>query len=119
MQTQQTTEAASSSTADATTSSSSPQVVREYRSLGSKVIESNASLSGPEDQKDFWEGEQFDVSGTWGKCSSATPRPAQPSNCHIQQQHVQEQVGCRPSQSAADTNACAAARTGATPDSNM
>lgn len=36
-------------------------VTREFRALGSKVVESNVSFTGPEDQQDFWEGEKFEV----------------------------------------------------------
>ena len=39
---------------------------REFKSLGSKVIETNQPLPGPEDEKDFWEGEKFDVSDQTG-----------------------------------------------------
>jgi hypothetical protein len=48
-------------------SSSAPEVpvqpvTREFSALGSKVVESNVPFKGPEDEPDFWEGNQFDVS---------------------------------------------------------
>jgi hypothetical protein len=48
-------------------SSSAPEVpvqpvTREFSALGSKVVESNVPFKGPEDEPDFWEGKQFEVS---------------------------------------------------------
>ncbi len=45
-----------------------PRITREWTSLGSKVIESNQGFDGPENQKDFWEGENFEVRwlAVWG-----------------------------------------------------
>jgi hypothetical protein len=37
-------------------------VTREFSALGSKVVESNVPFKGPEDEPDFWEGNQFEVS---------------------------------------------------------
>jgi hypothetical protein len=47
-------------------SSSAPEVpvqpvTREFSALGSKVVESNVPFKGPEDEPDFWEGNQFEV----------------------------------------------------------
>jgi hypothetical protein len=36
-------------------------VTREFSALGSKVVESNVVFKGPEDEPDFWEGNQFEV----------------------------------------------------------
>ncbi|KAF8072878.1 hypothetical protein HT031_000538 [Scenedesmus sp. PABB004] len=38
-------------------------VTREFRALGSKVVETNAPFRGPEDAPDFWEGERFEAFG--------------------------------------------------------
>lgn len=38
----------------------SEPVTREFTALGSKVVESNVAFKGPEDEKDFWEGDKFD-----------------------------------------------------------
>lgn len=35
-------------------------MTREFTALGSKVVESNVPFKGPEDEKDFWEGDRFD-----------------------------------------------------------
>jgi hypothetical protein len=35
-------------------------VTREFTAFGSKVVETNMPFKGPEDEKDFWEGDQFD-----------------------------------------------------------
>jgi hypothetical protein len=51
-------EAASSSAAEVPVQ----PVTREFSALGSKVVESNVPFKGPEDEPDFWEGNQFDVS---------------------------------------------------------
>lgn len=59
---------AAETAADAASTSAAPEapevpsspVTREFTALGSKVVESNVSFKGPEDEKDFWEGEQFD-----------------------------------------------------------
>ncbi|WIA29065.1 hypothetical protein OEZ86_011577 [Tetradesmus obliquus] len=49
-------------------SSSAPEVpvqpvTREFSALGSKVVESNVAFKGPEDEPDFWEGNQFENFG--------------------------------------------------------
>lgn len=41
-----------------------PLIRREFSSLGSKVIETNQSLAGPENEPDFWEGDKFEWLGT-------------------------------------------------------
>lgn len=56
-------------------SSSAPEVpvqpvTREFNALGSKVVESNVAFKGPEDEPDFWEGNQFEVS-TPTRCVNA------------------------------------------------
>jgi hypothetical protein len=51
------------------------KVYREFKSLGSKVIETNQPLAGPENEKDFWEGEQFDVSYEMLAFCSTCPAP--------------------------------------------
>ncbi|KAF6266759.1 hypothetical protein COO60DRAFT_1473359 [Scenedesmus sp. NREL 46B-D3] len=38
-------------------------VTREFSALGSKVVESNVPFKGPEDEPDFWEGNQFENFG--------------------------------------------------------
>lgn len=48
------------STSGAGVETPSTPVTREFNALGSKVVESNIAFKGPEDEKDFWEGEQFD-----------------------------------------------------------
>ena len=51
-------------------------VHREFKAWGVRVIESNESLTGPEEEKDFWEGEQFQV----GEEMVAMVVPWHPSN---------------------------------------
>eukprot|EP00878_Enallax_costatus_P018942 GHUV01019967.1.p1 GENE.GHUV01019967.1~~GHUV01019967.1.p1 ORF type:complete len:135 (+),score=25.84 GHUV01019967.1:157-561(+) len=53
------------STSAPSSSDAAPQqpVTREFRALGSKVIETNVPFKGPEDQEDFWEGDKFDAFG--------------------------------------------------------
>jgi len=60
---QQTAEPSSSGQNDVAAAQYGSKVYREFKSLGSKVIETNQPLPGPEDEKDFWEGEQFDAFG--------------------------------------------------------
>ncbi|KAG2454378.1 hypothetical protein HYH02_001401 [Chlamydomonas schloesseri] len=44
-------------------SSDKPTVVREFTSHGARIIESDARLSGPEDQPDLFEGENMETLG--------------------------------------------------------
>lgn len=56
--------AASTSTpAEPVPSTPASPVTREFTAFGSKVVETNMPFKGPEDEKDFWEGDQFDAFG--------------------------------------------------------
>lgn len=52
-----------STSAPAAEQQQSAEIKREFTALGSKVVESNLPFKGPEDEKDFWEGDQFDAFG--------------------------------------------------------
>jgi hypothetical protein len=47
---------------EAASTSGAGAAQREFRALGSRVVESNVAFQGPEDMPDMWEGENFDVS---------------------------------------------------------
>ncbi|GFR51601.1 hypothetical protein Agub_g14025, partial [Astrephomene gubernaculifera] len=42
---------------------SKPTFTREFTSYGARIVESDGKLTGPEDEKDFWEGENMETLG--------------------------------------------------------
>lgn len=50
-------------TSGASTSAGSdkPTFTREFTANGARIIETDGNLSGPEDEKDFWEGDNMEV----------------------------------------------------------
>ncbi|GIL93145.1 hypothetical protein Vretimale_19374 [Volvox reticuliferus] len=56
-------DAATTSGPSPSASSDKPTFTREFTANGARIIETDGKLSGPEDDKDFWEGENMETFG--------------------------------------------------------
>ncbi|GLI65896.1 hypothetical protein VaNZ11_009540 [Volvox africanus] len=56
-------DAATTSGTSPSSGSDKPTFTREFTANGARIIETDGKLSGPEDEKDFWEGENMATFG--------------------------------------------------------